>query len=136
MKKVGSLLGAITHGRYSLVHRYPILVPPMALTAALLAVGVSGPALTYAAGQGYTFRIVAKLGDPAPGGAVHKDDFEPQDIYADGTVISVSDVPGVPSAEGLFRSRRGVNSRPSAPVCPRQVPARCSAPSASSSRAG
>lgn len=32
-----------------------------------------------AAGPGYNFRIIAKLGNAAPGGGTHEGDFEPQE---------------------------------------------------------
>jgi len=108
-------------GRYSVVHLHPcpekqtvirrsLFVLPIALTAAvLLAVGVSAPTLSYAGDHGYSFRAVAKLGDPAPGGGNHEGDFEPQDINASGTVFFASDLST--GGEGLFRSRHGVNSQ-------------------------
>jgi hypothetical protein len=57
----------------------------------------------------YDFRVVAQLGDPAPGGGDHEGDFEPQDINDSGTVMFVSDLST--GGEGLFRSRHGVNTQ-------------------------
>jgi hypothetical protein len=91
-----------------------MVVNPIAMTAAaLLAVGVSAPTLSHAVDSGYSFRTVVKLGDPAPGGGNHEGDFEPQDINASGTVIFVSDLEDENgfAGEGLFRSRKGVNSQ-------------------------
>ncbi len=58
--------------------------------------------------HGYNFRIVAKLGDPAPGGGTHEGDFEPQAINENGDVSFASDLSQ--EGEGLFLSRHGVNT--------------------------
>ncbi len=77
----------------------------------LLAVDAAAPGFGHAAGHGYSFRSLAQLGDPAPGGGDHEGDFEPQDINASGTVTFASDleVGGATAGEGLFLSRKGVN---------------------------
>jgi hypothetical protein len=90
------------------------IVLPVAIVAlAGLAIVVSGTASMYAASPGYSFRVVAALGDGAPGGGEHEGDFEPQDINASGSVLFASDLAdedGHFAGEGVFLRQRGVTS--------------------------
>ena len=64
--------------------------------------------LAFADGD-YSFRIVAKVGDPAPGGGFYGPGLEPNDINDWGTVMFVTDLDT--GGQGLFLSRKGVNSQ-------------------------
>jgi len=64
--------------------------------------------LAFADGD-YSFRIVAKVGDPAPGGGFYGPGLEPNDINDWGTVMFVTDL--TTGGQGLFLNRRGVNSQ-------------------------
>jgi len=62
--------------------------------------------------HGYDFRVVAKLGDPAPGGGTHEFYFVPQAINDNGDVSFDSSLSEFPNGgEGLFLSRHGVNTQ-------------------------
>jgi hypothetical protein len=55
--------------------------------------------------------VVATLGDPAPGGALHKGDFEPGDINSRGDVAFVSDLAETDDnvfGEGLYARYHGI----------------------------
>lgn len=85
------------------------------MTATLGALPCAYSASGLAAGPrhaGYTFSVLATLGDAAPGGGNHEGDFEPQDINASGTATFVSDLEDENgfAGEGLFLRRAGVNS--------------------------
>ncbi|MEI7996338.1 MAG: choice-of-anchor tandem repeat NxxGxxAF-containing protein [Methylococcaceae bacterium] len=61
----------------------------------------------------YNFRVISKLGDPAPPavvGGTHDGDFEPQAINNNGNVMFVSDNSTLDS-EGLYLNRKGKESR-------------------------
>ena len=126
MKMAALFFGAVTRQWSSLRHRvsFParhtrmprrsrLALPIVMTAAALLVVAISVPALIQATGPAYSFRIVATLGDAAPGGGEHEGDFEPQDINASGTVMFASDLENENgfAGEGVFRSSRGVNSQ-------------------------
>ena len=93
--------------------RHPLIALPIALATAILLAASLVSTPIGATSPGYSFRVVAKLGDPAPGGGEHEGDFEPQDINASGTVVFASDLENQNgfAGEGVFISRRGVNSQ-------------------------
>jgi hypothetical protein len=60
--------------------------------------------------SGYTYSVVATLGEPAPGGGTHVGDFEPEDINSRGDVAFASDLldnNGMFIGEGLYGRYRG-----------------------------
>jgi hypothetical protein len=83
----------------------------LAIVASVIfaAVAVSHTPSAHAPG-GYTFSVVATLGDPAPGGGQHVGDFEPEDINGRGDVAFASDLlgdNGMFLGEGLYGRYRG-----------------------------
>jgi hypothetical protein len=80
----------------------------LGLTA--LAVAISATATDAAPPSGYTFSVVATLGEDAPGGGKHVGDFEPEDINSRGDVAFASDLldeNGMFLGEGLYGRYRG-----------------------------
>jgi hypothetical protein len=82
------------------------------LSLTVLAVAMGALTSEAAPPGGYTFSVVATLGDPAPGGDVHKGDFEPGDVNNRGDVAFVSDFAAAaddnPFGEGLFARYHGI----------------------------
>jgi hypothetical protein len=75
---------------------------------AAVVAGLAGrPASAASAAGGYDFTVVAKLGDPAPGGGQYVGDLEPQAINGSGATLFVSDLAG---GEGVFLNRGGVTN--------------------------
>ena len=81
------------------------------LSLTVLAVAMGAPTSKAAPPGGYTFSVVATLGDPAPGGDLHKGDFEPGDINSRGDVAFVSDLAETDDntfGEGLYARYHGI----------------------------
>ena len=82
------------------------------LSLTVLAVAMGALTAEAAPPGGYSFSVVATLGDPAPGGDLHKGDFEPGDINNRGDVAFVSDLAetadGEPFGEGLYARYHGI----------------------------
>src|SRR5260370_35997542 len=70
----------------------PILVLGLAGLISL----VSAPSSSFADDHAYTFRVVATIGDPAPGGGAFTTDFEPTALNNRGQLAFTADlaVPG------------------------------------------
>lgn len=62
------------------------------LSLAVLAAAMGALTAEAAPPGGYTFSVVATLGDPAPGGGRHINDLEPGDINSRGDVAFASDL--------------------------------------------
>src|SRR5262249_43340424 len=73
------------------------------MAAALLGLAASGT--TALAQKGYDFTQIAALGDPAPGGGVFVNDFEPNGLNNRGDILFGADVST--GGEGIFLSSKG-----------------------------
>ena len=82
-----------------------------AVGVALMAAGLTGtiPGEALADGSGYTFKKLATIPGPAPGGGMFTFDFEPYAINAGGNVAFVADLDAGSGdiGEGVFVSRQG-----------------------------
>src|SRR6266700_9792 len=69
----------------------------------------AGPSSSFADDHAYTFRVVATIGDPAPGGGTFTNDFEPTALNNRGELAFTADlaVPGGQFEEGLFLADGG-----------------------------
>jgi hypothetical protein len=80
------------------------------LSLTVLAVAMGALTAEAAPPGGYTFSVVATLGDPAPGGGRHINDLEPGDINGRGDVAFASDLQddnGTFLGEGLYARYHG-----------------------------
>lgn len=80
------------------------------LSLAVLAAAMGALTAEAAPPGGYTFSVVATLGDPAPGGGRHINDLEPGDINSRGDVAFASDLQddnGTFLGEGLYARYHG-----------------------------
>ncbi|HXJ56813.1 MAG TPA: choice-of-anchor tandem repeat NxxGxxAF-containing protein, partial [Verrucomicrobiae bacterium] len=91
---------------------------PFKPTPSVLVLGLAGlisltvaPSRSLAADPAYTFKVVAAVGDPAPGGGAFTTDFEPSALNNRGQLAFTADlaVPGEPEQfhEGLFLAGGG-----------------------------
>src|SRR5262245_26964655 len=74
--------------------------------ALLLAAGLGGikPRDAQAKPPGYTFTLIAALGDPAPGGGTFVNDFEPGGLNSQGDMAFGADAST--GGEGVFLGRK------------------------------
>jgi hypothetical protein len=84
---------------------YVLLVVGTLVLAALVA---GRPVSVAQAAPGYVFEKLATLGDPAPKGGFHINDFEPQGINNRGDVMFATDMST--GGEGVFLRSRGVTT--------------------------
>lgn len=81
------------------------------LSLTVLAVAMGAVTSQAASPRGYTFSVVATLGNSAPGGGRHVNDFEPGDINSRGDVAFASDLQadnGTFLGEGLYARYHGI----------------------------
>ena len=88
------------HGIGAAQHSKP--TPPMLMLglAGLISLAAA-PSSSFAADPAYTFRVVATIGDPAPGGGAFTNDFEPTALNNRGELAFTADL-AVPGHEGQF----------------------------------
>ncbi len=88
------------HGIGAAQHKKPTR-PVLVLGLAGLISLAAAPSSSFAADPAYTFRVVATIGDPAPGGGAFTNDFEPSALNNRGELAFTADLAG-PGHQGQF----------------------------------
>src|SRR6478752_3819238 len=80
-------------------------IRPAGLPLLIVAAVLSHPPITSGNPQGYSFKVIASLGDPAPGGGSFVNDFEPSAVQNGADVAFTADVST--GGEGVLLSATG-----------------------------